>query len=366
MKRPENLIEEHFMFPDSSNHCECLKYSPKLPEGSSFKPPVESIIMRMKKDLELVCLAQIVHDLKCIISKLSPNMNLIVYFHLNSSKLFDEFLQQKMLVVSDEDEEDPDHQIIQLGSSLKEAILFLKQLMEGAITFGEIDKFTAVDINEINVDEEFKVFSTCPIGQCISSQDGSDAMKSMLKLLKSVYFISKLIDVCDQFKLNACLEDPGLHDIKSILKSLESKESKMQLTPTVAHEKWGKVCELLYLKPNFDFSVLFVFETVSDSVDFFHFLDEMGFTDKEGEILFRQQHELVTAKLEQDPFTDSILNHLFGAFFFVLPFMDHAQNLQSLMKELCEREVNNGQQQLETVKSNMHLIRYWFSRVQVS
>ena len=353
---------EHFVFPDSS-HCDYLEYSPKLSEMSSFKPPVQEIVMRMKKDLKLNTLGQVVYELGGIISELQPNLPLLVFFHLNKSIIFDGFLKRKLLGLNGV--KDPHQQIAHLGLYLAEANTFLEQFMKGGITYGEIDKCTGVNIDEMNVDEEFKLFSMCP-KQYISTEGGSEAMQSMLKLLKSVHLLNKLIKICNQFELRGCLNDSGLQQVDGISKSLETKESRMLLTPANAHTKWKTVCDLLCLEPNSEISVLFVFETVSDSVDFFHFLDEMGFTGKDGETLFRQQHELVTAKLEQDIFTDSVLNSLFGAFFFVLPFRNHTQSLQSLMKDLCQRQVSNGQQQLETVNSHMHLIRLWFSRVQVS
>lgn len=361
----DSLVSQHFLFPDSLRGHKTVEYLPFSTTKRLFNPPSETIHLHMKKDLKLTELHQVVFEINEFVKPLEPVMPLLIFFCLNRSSLFDQFLKKEMSCVREKMEmKGPDQQISQLCIVLDKGRFFLKNIMEGTIKYGDMYEYTATDLVQIRVEEEFNLFCTCPELKDFSTE-GLEAMKSMLKLLKSLYYINKLNQVCKQYKLAGCLSDPELHKLTEIARSLESAENKMQLTPSRAHNIWKSVCHILCLNEELDLDVLTIFETVSDSVDFFHFLVEMNFSEKGGESLFRQQHEFVTAELEHDVFTDTVLNHLFGAFFFIVPFMDQKQNLRALMNKIVDRQLRDGQQQLLTVKSHMQLIRLWFSRVQV-
>jgi hypothetical protein len=62
-------------------------------------------------------------------------------------------------------------------------------------------------------------------------------------------------------------------------------------------------------------------------------------------------------------FPEQVLNHLFAAFKLMAPFMDSRQDLGTLMSKVLALDVTNGLRQLETVNTNITLIRLWFSRV---
>lgn len=327
----------------------------------------EMICLHKKKDIKLSKLHEIVYEVNQFLKPMKPVLKFLIFFHLNRSSLFDKFLTKEMHTIGVNNVINPEEQIPRLVIALEKTRTHLKKVMEGTIVYGDIYEYTETDLAQIDVEEEFHLFYKChELKHC--SKKGLEQMKSMLKLLKSVNYIDKLMKVCEQYELCGCLNDPEVHKLTQIVKSLESEDKRKKLTPTDAHKTWKLVCDILDLNSETSVDVLNVFETVSDSVEFFHFLVEMKFRGKEGESLFRQQYELVTQKLDQDAFTDSVLNHLYGAFFFIVPFMDQTQNLQDLMKklDLKEKKYSRVQEQLDTVKCHLHLIRLWFSRVHVS
>lgn len=334
---------------------------------SNLKALPGTLRLQKKRDIKLFQLHEIVNEVRLFLKPLETVMPFLKFFHLNRSYLFDQFIRREMCNIGVNSVIDPKEQISRLVIVLEKAKTFLEKVMEGTIVYGDIYEYTATDLAQIEVEEEFRLFYMCPELKHYSEK-GLEEMKSMLKLLKSIHYINKLILVCNQYELTGCLNDPELHKLTEVSKSLQLEENQRKLTPADAHITWKTVCDILGLNSQTNVDVLTVFETVSDSVEFFQFLGEMKFRDKEGETLFRQQHELVTAKLDQDAFTDSVLDHLYGAFFFIAPFMDQTQRLQDLMKklDLKTQKFSSGQQQLETVKCHMHLITLWFSRVQVS
>lgn len=323
--------------------------------------------MHKKRDIKLSELCKIVYKVRQFLNPLELVLQFLIFFHLNRSSLFEQFLRREMQIIGVNSVVNPEERISRLVVALEKTKTFLEKVMEGTIVYGDIYEYTETDLAQIEVEEEFHLFYKCrELKHC--SEQGLEQMKNMLKLLKSLNYINKLMKVCEQYELCGCLNDPELHELTEILRTLESEEERRKLTPADAHKTWKVVCNILGLNSETSVDVLIVFETISDSVEFFQFLVEMKFRGKEGEVLFRQQYDLVTAKLDQDAFTDSVLDHLYGAFFFIVPFMDQTQTLQDLMKklDLKKQKYSRVQQQLETVKCHMHHIRLWFSRVQVS
>ena len=361
-----SLVSKVFLFPDSLAGHESPTFTPMSDTRGNIKLPIGNNHLHMKEDVHLAVLSQMVFEIKHFIKPLEPVMSMLIFFKCNKSVLFDHFLERELTNTVHEEKEkrDSDEQVVQLSCALHKTECFLRSVMEGTVTYGNICGNIIIDLGQIKVEEEFRLFSSC---SQLSGyrREGLEAMKSMLKLLKSIHIIRKIAQVCEQYELDGCIKDPKLKYLTELANSLESEDSKMKLTPAKAQHTWEEVYPILCLDKNSDLDSLSIFKTVSNSVDFYHFIVEMNFRGKNGENLFRQQHELVTAELEHDAFTDSILNNLFGAFFFLAPFMDRAQNLNGLMKQIVNQEMANGQEQLEMVKCNMQLIRLWFSRVQV-
>ena len=87
---------------------------------------------------------------------------------------------------------------------------------------------------------------------------------------------------------------------------------------------------------------------------------------EEGQAMFQQQYQLITAQLQHEEYNETVLNHLYAAFKIIEPFMDTHQNFQQLMSKVTRLDVTNGVKQLQTVNSNITLIQLWFSRAEVS
>ena len=84
-----------------------------------------------------------------------------------------------------------------------------------------------------------------------------------------------------------------------------------------------------------------------------------------GQAIFLQQYQLITAQLQHEEYDEQVLNHLFAAFKVISPFMDAKKSFTELMREVTALNAVNGLKQLETVNTNITLIRLWFSRAEV-
>lgn len=115
-----------------------------------------------------------------------------------------------------------------------------------------------------------------------------------------------------------------------------------------------------------DYSCLKIFPAVANSAVFYQFIQEKQFVGEEGQALFQQQYQLITAQLQHEEYDDNVLNQLTAAFVFISPFMDREQSFRALMEAVTGLDTSHGLKQLETINENITLVRLWFSRAEVS
>lgn len=136
------------------------------------------------------------------------------------------------------------------------------------------------------------------------------------------------------------------------------------MTPIIASEKMKRVKRILCFSSHTDPKCLEIFAAVTDSAAFYQFVKEKHFYGKEGQENFLKQYELITAQLQHEDYDEQVLNHLRAAISVISPFME-ATSFTQLMKDVNLLNSVNCLKQLETVNSNITLIRLWFSRAEV-
>ena len=186
----------------------------------------------------------------------------------------------------------------------------------------------------------------------------------MLELFQFIHHIRTIHSVCKQYQLQGCLKDSQLVKLLHLVKDLDLEKNRAKLTPLDASKKMERVKEILCLHNGAH--CLKVFTAVGDSTVFYQFVRDKGFVGEKGQAVFQQQCQLITAQLQHEEYNEAVLNHLYAAFKIIAPFMDRHQSFHQLMSQVTKLNVTDGLKQLETVNTNITLIRLWFSRAEVS
>ena len=394
MKLPSDLsalLCENILFPGETKqpvNMQLVEQAPSPSITGTFAPPDRAVKLQTSKHLSLKLLSSVTEELIDFIHPLTQYIDILVYFKLHPSKVFNVYLQNEVekLVVqvhieqSLEDQKEDQHArfpvtVSILSNALEQTVALLAKIVTGDATYGEIVAGGLLDIKSdgsqkfpgvrFDVEKEFQDLVKCPqIGSYCT--DGLHIIKCLLKLLQLPHYVEMIDRVCGQYHLHKCQEDA---DFKKILKwaiDLQSEEERASLTPADAVTKWKEVQKIFCLQDDASLKCLDLFSKIADSVDFYHFLREKQFTGKKGEVLFRQQYDLVTAQLQHEEYNETVLNHLYAAFEFISPFTDPRQAFSCLMKAVTSLDTTEEIIQLDTVKNHMHLIRLWFSRAEVS
>ena len=214
-----------------------------------------------------------------------------------------------------------------------------------------------------------------PEFQTISAEneEGKEGIKHMLELFQYSHQISKIPEVCQQYHLQQCLNDPKLIELKEIVQSVKTPEDRAKITGQIANNHMKKIRDVLnFTDPSTAKKCLKIFPAVANCAEFYQFIHKKGFANDR--TAFSSQLELITAQLQHEDYNETVLNHLMPAFQYIAPFLDKEQGLGDLMNKiikLCNDKVGFGRDprkdfcQLETVNSNITMIQLWFSRTEV-
>ena len=379
------LLSESVLFPGEQNPIvKLVKHDPSPSATGKFSPPDRTVKLQVSMTVSLKVLNYLTKGIKDFVNPVAQYINILVYFNLHPSKVFSTYLNKEVDVQMHTQElaqKQEEHArlpvtISLLQSALQHTVALIEKLVKGDATYREIVAGGLLDLQsdgspkrfaDINfdVEEEFQGLVECPLirsyGTC-----GLYMIKSLLKLLQLPHYFEMINCVCSQYHLGKCHEDADFMKISQWAIELQQQDKRESLTPADAESKWKEVQKIFCLQEGRSLKCLDLFAKIADSVDFYHFLEEKQFTGQKGEFLFRQQYDLVTAQLQHEEYNETVLNHLYAAFKFISPFTDSQQTFSCLMKAVTSLDTTVGLVQLDTVKNNMHLIRLWFSRAEVS
>ena len=197
----------------------------------------------------------------------------------------------------------------------------------------------------------------------------------MLQLFQYSPQILKIPDVCSQYHLAKCIDDPKLKELVKIMNNIITAEHRANITGIVATNYMKKICESLNFSDvsgSIAKKCLKIFPVVAKCPEFYQFIKKKGFMDKAA--AFSSQVELIKAQLQHQDYNETVLHHLMPAFKYISPFLDTDQSLSELMDKiikLCSEGATFGNDpkkhfcQLETVNFNITTIQLWFSKAEV-
>ena len=399
-----SVIKQHVSFPGEAktNKKRALSHEHSIPASISkaFAPELD-IRLDITTDMHLLQLKQLVRQLTTFLSPVDDNLDLLTFFSQTNSEIFDKYLkhQLKMLDItaaagrkpSLQRKEDDERNILpglvvekhatsqgekraagvsieMLGKALENTKAFVLRLIQGNAMYTEIIASGSLNLRSMDIDLEFGILNSYAEYAEVDMQnaEGLQGIKAMLQLFQYARHIHVIHNVCQQFQLEACLNDPDLKELMELVSMLDEAETQNKLTAKDAISRLSKVTELLYLDSKQNAKFLDLFAAVSDSADFHQFIvQEKQFVGKEGKELFLQQYQLIITQLQHEEYNEVVLNHLFAAFKMITPFTEKDLSFGALMAKVSELNAYDGRRQLDTVNRNINLIRLWFTRAEV-
>ena len=380
-------ISQHLILSDAPSSNEILKYSEKL-KNIVIAKTKSKVFFQITRCTELQILNTLWQDLSNFMLPLKQYIIVLAYFYFNHSAIFDKYMELILKTLlernseqikgyfDDENDDEITHKfpqectikiLAQAASMATDKIIFL---IEGKLTYSQLLADGHIDLNEVNVDDEFNVLHT--FAQSLSmivpvkSYVGLEGLKNLLEVFQLPEHIDCIHDVCEQYHLKGCLDDVILNDLLKKANYLKSPQSKEEMTTIQAIKELGVLRQWLCYSSPLSSHCIELFKSVKDCAPFRAFVLEMKFDGESGRALFNQQYQLVTAELQHEEYNENILNHLTTAYNLIFPFLNPEQSFTSMMTQVTKLDVNNGLGALKTVNENITTIHLWFSRVEVS
>ena len=384
-----DMISQYVVLPGEKKAGELLK-PPPPPNTNGIFQPGHDVSLKLTKGLSLRDLSVLVKDLKTFLLPFKDVLDTLVFFKLHPSEMFDKYLRVYLRKEGEpkvkEQHSTPvfpvavmqplsEDQSVVKGLSLhvlQRAVVrtheLIMKLMQGTAAYSEIVAQGQLNLEKVNLKQEFDTLhSFSPyLSPQLASYEGLDGVQKTLELFQYVHYIQTIHRICEQYQLQGCLKDPQLIELYQLAENLSKEANRAQLTPIDASEKVKKVENALCLDSKAPHCCIELFTAVGNSANFYLFVREKHFVGDEGQAMFQQQYQLITAQLQHEEYNETVLNHLYAAFKIIEPFMDNHQSFQQLMSQVTRLDVTNGVKQLQTVNSNITLIQLWFSRAEVS
>ena len=347
-----------------------------LPPDSLNKRPNESPLdlsldrkrntqqqFKISHKITLYQLSDLVTKLRGYLEPISGNIDVLVYFKMRPTVLFKTYLRN---FTRKERARLQEATLESFSKALSQTVNLVIRILKGVATFGESVEEHSLDLKTLNVESEFQNLLKCPRLKQYGS-DGLTGMKCMLKLMQfeSRYF-NPIITALNQYHLQKCMLDHDFLKLQEIVLGVRNQEIFHHLSYAEAEQQWCQVETILNVQ-DAGIECLQLFEKMADSVEFYQFLKEEKFVGPNSAEIFRKQLDLISQRLPPDTIDHDmiVMNHLYASISFVAPFLDPHQTFDALMSAVTSLDIKTGLVQLDTVNSQMHLIRFWFSKVQV-
>ena len=386
-------LKQHITFPGEAKTAnkrdQMLKHPIECSVSNNFRPN-QDIQLEITREVTMDKLKALVQSIDDFLSPVQPYMDLLTFFFLRDSEIFDKYV--KLQLTKQEEKQRPTRKvspapifalpavvveakpteitkgvsISSLGEVLRVTKELLLKLIKGSASYSDITADGTLTLKSLDIDQEFSILNQYAEHAQINivNAEGLKGVKAMLELFQYTRHIQVIHDVCEQFQLRKCLEDPNLRELVTLADVLNQKSDQETLTAKDAIEKMKKVTKILRCSSNG--RLLELFSAVADSADFYHFIvSEKQFVGQSGQALFQQQYQLLTTHLQHEEYNEVVLNHLFAAFKLIIPFTDREVDFLTLMSKVSGLNAYDGRRQLETVNRNINLIRLWFSRAEV-
>lgn len=389
VRLPERLhhsISKYVSFPDQDGHHLMENLGSLIPPyaDGDFKPGV-NITLRLHRDVTFKELRSLVTEMQTFQQPLLFHQDLV--FFKNEATLFNRYLQDYLdsqvsqvvpevssnfpgflpTIPSANDEAPQGTSMETFVKGLEYAHELIFRVMSGTVTYSEMTAGDDQMLKDMDTEREFAILRTYAELSNSEFSDQLSGVQSILELPQYITHCENIQKACEQYHLKGCLQDSSFQEMLKIMEENSSNEVRSKITPNGAKELMGKVKKILCLTEKSSSKYLNIFEAMMNSVPFYQFVKEKNFYGEQGQAMFRQQYQLITAQLQHEHYDEQVLNQLEPAFKAIVPFMNSNQNFTQLMTAVTDfANPEDNLKHLETVNANIMTIQKWFSRAEVS
>jgi hypothetical protein len=340
-RKLQEKIYRYVRFPGETNRHNWEPPTHPVPPSTTGRfQPGHEISLELAKDVGLYQLAELITELNHFQQPLLTHLQMLVFFKLNKSVMFDKYLRVQISQKFQQEKTQSLAQSPQFSSlsfsvpllasvlppspseaaggeaeeglpmkvfirSLKGTKDLLSKVMNGNAKYSEIIAEGALDVENLDIDKEFEVLSNYSILSCLTCS-GLTGVRSILELFQYSTHIHNIQAICDQYKLKGCLADSKLTVLNDLVGELSSEEARAKLTPNEASEKLMKVKITLGMTEKTNSECLDLFAVIRDSAIFYQFVRDKQFYGENGNALFYQQYQLITAQLQHEEYDEQV------------------------------------------------------------
>jgi hypothetical protein len=343
-RKLQEMIYRYVRFPGEPNRHNWEPPTHPVPPSITGRfQPGHEISLELAKDIGLSQLAELITELNYFQQPLLAHLQMLVFFKLNKSVMFDKYLRVQISHNTKKFQQQKAQSLAQspqfsglqfsfpllagylppspseaVGGEAEEGLpikIFihslegtkdlLSKVMKGVAKYSEIIAEGALDLKNLDIDKEFEVLSNYSIPSRLT-YSGLTGVRSILELFQYSTHIHNIQAVCDQYKLKGCLTDSKLKVLNDLVGELGSEEARAKLTPDEASEKLKKVKVTLGMTERTSSKCLNLFAVIQDSAIFYQFVRDKQFYGENGNALFYQQYQLITAQLQHEEYDEQV------------------------------------------------------------
>ncbi len=325
-----------------------------------FYPECQYSNIIIDDTVPLSTLTEILNNLNSFVEPFSSHIEVLLFFKFHHSFFFDKYVCHHLRQLR-AGHSDSQTFLDDFGKALSLSKKRLSEILKGHAVYNEVIAEDESILKNINIDHEFAVLKSYAKFFKITYGNKIDGTQAIIELVQLMTHVNSLSHVCKQYLPN-CFKDESVQKLCAIL---EDTKVRSELKAEFARDKVNLVRKLLLFEDHTDPRCLEIFAEISNSEDFYKFIQAHNFYGKDGCLLFKQQYDLITVQLQHEEYDESVLHHLKVAFNYMTIFMDSSINFETLMTKVMNLDATQGFKQLSTVKSAMTLISLWFSKAEV-
>ena len=251
-----NLISQHTVFPTEEKAEKLLENHPS-PNISGLFQPGHDISLKLTKTFSLHELSGLVNELETFLHPIVDVLDMLVFFKLHPSNMFDKYLQIYLQIYLSKEsrfeitvlalpanvqsqpkdhnvEEGPPLHVLQRAAIHAHDLIM--KLMQGTATYSDITAEGRLDLENLNVKQEFSVLHSFSayLKLIPANSESLASTQSMLELFQCIHHTPILHSVCKQYQLQGSLGDPNLlklcqYQVQTVLLEWKQKFNELQI-----------------------------------------------------------------------------------------------------------------------------------------
>ena len=254
-----------------------------------------------------------------------------------------------------------------LGNALNKAILLLAIVSTGKATYIETVARGRLLLETLDIETECRAITNhfCPVKCLPQVPEMANMFSSMLELFQyTCICIPTIHQICELYRLNGCIQDPRLTQLKEIADELNPQGEKAKLLlPSEVDGILKHIKELFCFKIPKVCPIGLLFSNIARSNKIHQFFCEHGFDAWQ---LDNDRFDILCSSIRaQLEHKMAMIDHLCAGYPLMAPFMDTEQDFQCLLTRVADLDVLQGLESLGILSSNIKDISLWFPKTKV-